>query len=499
MHSISTKIPHSSLLIPNFYYLVVKSLTICLICEGCYPYVVGGVSSWIQQLVTAMPERKFIIYAIGASETIKGKFKYVIPDNVIEIKEIFLEDVLNEDAVNINVNIPQWAKEEIADLLLGKSENWGKLFRFFNDMPHKISDFLMTDDFYDIAEIVYKNGYENSIFVDFLWTLRSMYMTLFYVLKQLPPSADLYHSVSTGYAGVAGAMGKYFFGSPYILTEHGIYTREREEEIIKANWIPGDYKDLWINFFYNMSRCSYAFTDKTVALFEANSEIQAEMGCAKEKQLVIPNGINPQEFENSLAKDENDESINVGAIIRVVSIKDIKTMLYAFDIVKREIPNAKFYIMGPTEEDPEYYEECLDVLDSLGTKDVIFTGRINVKDYINKMDMLVLTSISEGMPLSVMEAMAAGKPNITTNVGSCKELLLGRKDDKMGECGTVVPIMDNEGIAQAIISLCKNEELRLKMGSIGNQRLKKFYTEKQFKDAYKKLYKSYDKRAEYAN
>ncbi len=474
-------------------------MTICLICEGCYPYVVGGVSSWIQQLITAMPERKFIIYAIGASKTIKGKFKYIIPDNVIEIREIFLEDVLNEQPAKIEISIPQWAKEEIADLLLGKSDNWGKLFRFFNDMPYEVSDFLMTSDFYDIAEIVYKSSYEHSIFVDFLWTLRSMYMTLFYVLKQLPPEADLYHSVSTGYAGVAGAMGKYFFGSPYILTEHGIYTREREEEIIKANWIPGDFKDLWVDFFYNMSRCTYAFTDKTIALFEANSEIQSGMGCAKEKQLVISNGINPEDFENLPKKNENDDSINVGAIIRVVSIKDIKTMLYSFDIVKREIPNAKFYIMGPTEEDPEYYEECLDVLDSLGTNDVVFTGRISVKDYINKMDMLVLTSISEGMPLSVIEAMAASKPNVTTNVGSCKELLYGRKDDKLGECGIVAPVMDNEGIADAIITLCKSEELRLKMGSIGNKRLRKYYTEKQFKDAYKKLYASYDNKVEFTS
>lgn len=467
-------------------------MLICLVCEGCYPYVVGGVSSWIQQLITSMPQHQFVIYAIGANQSIRGKFKYVIPENVTEVSEIFLEDILNEEYKKIDIKIDGWAKEEIANLLLGRSENWGRIFRFFSQMPYKISDFLMTDDFFDIATIVYKNGFEHSIFVDFLWTIRSMYMTLFYVLKQMPPEADLYHSVSTGYAGVAGAMGKFFYGSPYILTEHGIYTREREEEIIKANWIPGEYKDLWTYFFYNMSKCSYTFADKVIALFEANSAIQADMGCTSEKLLVIPNGINPKSFENLPAKDENDKGINVGAIIRVVSIKDIKTMLYAFDIVKKEVPEAKFYIMGPTEEDPEYYEECLDLLNALKTPDVIFTGRINVKDYINKMDVLVLTSISEGMPLSVMEGMATGKPTVATNVGCCTELLYGRSDDNLGHSGIVVPVMDNERIAGAIIRLCRDAETREKMGIVAYERLCKHYTEEQFKQSYKKLYRQYD-------
>jgi polysaccharide biosynthesis protein PelF len=66
-------------------------MKICLIAEGSYPYVTGGVSGWIQTLVTSMPEHQFILYAIGAEEKLKGKFKYAIPENLVEIKEVFLD------------------------------------------------------------------------------------------------------------------------------------------------------------------------------------------------------------------------------------------------------------------------------------------------------------------------------------------------------------------------------------------------------------------------
>ena len=58
-----------------------EKMRLCLIAEGCYPYVAGGVSSWIQMLIKGLPEYEFIIYAIGAQKSQKGEYKYQIPDN----------------------------------------------------------------------------------------------------------------------------------------------------------------------------------------------------------------------------------------------------------------------------------------------------------------------------------------------------------------------------------------------------------------------------------
>lgn len=81
------------------------------------------------------------------------------------------------------------------------------------------------------------------------------------------PKADLYHCVATGYAGVLGSMAKHFHGSSLLISEHGIYTREREEELIKAQWVKGVYKNIWIEQFKKMSLLAYDKADAvTVSL-----------------------------------------------------------------------------------------------------------------------------------------------------------------------------------------------------------------------------------------
>ena len=107
----------------------------------------------------------------------------------------------------------------------------------------------MGPDFYHMVSECYRKNYPHIVFSDFLWTMRSIYLPLFLVLKSRIPKADLYHCVATGYAGVLGSMAKYLYGCELLISEHGIYTREREEEIIKASWVAGVYKNIWIEQF----------------------------------------------------------------------------------------------------------------------------------------------------------------------------------------------------------------------------------------------------------
>ena len=70
-------------------------MRVCMILEGCYPYVFGGVSSWTHHYIEAMPDTEFSLWTIGASEGQKGKFKFTLPENVVETKELFLDTALN--------------------------------------------------------------------------------------------------------------------------------------------------------------------------------------------------------------------------------------------------------------------------------------------------------------------------------------------------------------------------------------------------------------------
>ena len=70
-------------------------MRICMIVEGSYPYIVGGVSSWVQMLISQMPEHEFIVYSIAAEEKERGNFCYTLPENVVAIEEVFLDSILH--------------------------------------------------------------------------------------------------------------------------------------------------------------------------------------------------------------------------------------------------------------------------------------------------------------------------------------------------------------------------------------------------------------------
>ncbi|MGX6443168.1 GT4 family glycosyltransferase PelF [Neobacillus sp. K501] len=465
-------------------------MKICIIAEGSYPYVTGGVSSWVQTLITNIPEHEFIIYAIGAEKKSKGKFKYSLPANLLHIEEVFLDDFTeNEMKWGRDFKLSHNEKQALKSLFASREPDWDTLLSMFSgnriDSP---INFLKSKDFFNVVHEICLENYDQVPFTDMFWMMRSMVLPLFLCMKHPLPKADLYHSVSTGYAGVLGGLGKFLHRKPFLLTEHGIYSREREEEIIKSQWVKGYFKDLWIQYFYNISNCAYRSADQVTSLFQKNKNIQVELGCTPDIISIIPNGVDFADYSSMPEKRKNPgDEINIGAIVRVVPIKDIKTMLQSFALVKREIPNAKFSIIGPTDEDEDYYQECIQMVENLQLEDVFFTGEVNVRDYLNQIDVLVLSSISEGQPLVLLEGMVCGIPLVATDVGNCKGLLLGEQDD-LGEAGIVVPVMNYVEMSKAIIYLSHNEQMRQRMGNIGRERAKRFYTKKRFIEQYQQLY-----------
>ena len=122
--------------------------------------------------------------------------------------------------------------------------------------------------------------------------------------------------------------------------------------------------------------------------------------------------------------------------------------------------------------------------------DIVFTGRIDVREYLGRMDMTILTSISEGQPLTILEGFAAKKPVIATNVGNCYGLFYGETAD-FGPAGIVTHIMNVEEIAQAMLDMAENEEMRLKMGENGYKRVMKKYRVEYMQKQYWEIYRDY--------
>ena len=222
-------------------------MKICMVAEGCYPYVVGGVSSWIHSMIRSFPEHEFIILAIVADRETGGKFKYELPENVSAVYEVYLND--DDWGKENRKRMSKKEYEALRSVVVNRTPDWEGFVKIISKPDFSYNDLVMGMDFYEAVKEAYSQKYTDVPFVDFLWTMRSMYLPLILVMSSKIPEADLYHCVATGYAGVLGAMAKMKYGCKLLVSEHGIYTREREEELIKATWVQGLYKDIWIDQF----------------------------------------------------------------------------------------------------------------------------------------------------------------------------------------------------------------------------------------------------------
>lgn len=464
-------------------------MKICLVAEGCYPYVAGGVASWIQMLVSGTPQHTFSVFAIGAEKKMKGQFKYKLPGNLTRVHEHFLDEAFEVSRRFQDVKISREAEDALLNLFSGDQVRWEAIFdQFSGPGAAKPNDFLRSEAYLRvITRLCGTDQYRNMPFKDVFWTIRSMLVTLLNLLSCPIPEADVYHSVSTGYAGLMASLFRYRTGKPFILTEHGIYSREREEEILKSDWVESSFKKTWIDFFGAMCRCSYTHANRIISLFYGARDIQIALGAPAERCGVIPNGINLGRFAGVPEISLAPHPLSIGAIIRVVPIKDLKTMIQAFALLKAKRPDARLYMIGPTDESPEYFAECRELIAALGVRDIEFVGRVDVSQWMERLDMVILTSVSEGQPFVLLEAMAAHRPVLATNVGSCKEIIEGYRDD-FGPAGVVTPVMNPPRIAEGMLRIGRDPAAMRALAQNGYRRVAALYQDKEFLVRYHRLY-----------
>jgi len=248
-----------------------------------------------------------------------------------------------------------------------------------------------------------------------------------------------------------------------------------------------ELREMWTDFFIQYGRFCYGYADAVISLFQANRQIQIDAGAEADKCRVIPNGIDLKRY-GSLESSFGHLS-TIAFIGRIVPIKDVKTYIRAAAILNRNIPELTAYIIGGYDEDPEYYAECLELIKTEGLENVIkLTGKVDIVDYLPQVDVVVLSSISEAQPLVILEAGAAGIPSVATNVGACREMLEGGKDDSLGPGGTVVPLASPNAMADALYKLLSDEQFYASCSKAIKQRVEKYYSSDQQHGSYRDLY-----------
>ncbi|MDB6140938.1 MAG: pelF [Verrucomicrobiaceae bacterium] len=497
---------------------------ICLILEGTYPYVFGGVSTWVHQLLTMFPEWKFALFFLGAQKNPADKPKYQLPPNVTVLEEVYLFDQENERALFGRPDGAQWkpfyeaARKLGLRTLAGDKADLELIGAIFDHVTtHRRLDFESfwnSPETWQVLQELYLRYASDESFLNFFWTTRFLIQPLWKLARAMErmPVAKLYHTACTGYAGIAAALISARHGRPLLLTEHGIYLRERIADICRSPWIPdqpvrrpnldeplGNLRRLWIGFFELAGHLCYAQSSAIVSLFGKNARAQEHFGADPAKISIIPNGIRTEEFLK--AKDlraarrrQNPESKVVGFLGRVVSIKDVKTLLRAARKVCDQLPEATFLIAGPTGEEAGYHEECLELVEQLDLQaSVTFLGPTGRDTFLPTIDVMILSSISEGLPFVIIESLAAGVPVVSTDVGACSELLMGRPDESpaFGQAGLIAEIGNSDQLARHVVRILSDPGLADAMTENGLKRVRQWYHEDAIRAAYHQLYSTH--------
>ncbi len=492
-----------------------ESVDVCLLLEGTYPYVRGGVSSWVHQIILGLPEVKFYLIFLGGQPGMYEEPAYPLPDNVVGFElHLLLSDAKNYKPRRCLGNETHFAtlrtflsyfdnsSTPIPDeLLLSISKILGKPGHL------TMEDFLYSRASWDMLTHLYTTYADTESFVDYFWNYRNIYQPLFTLSKisQNLPEAKVFHSVSTGYAGFLGALCRQITGKPLLLTEHGIYTKERKIDLSQAKWAKKEkptldismYKGMdltqktWVQFFEQLGLTAYHQANKIIALFEGNRQRQHKDGAPDDRTQVIVNGINVYRFEKAYQQRPLHPPLVVGLVGRVVPIKDIKTFIRTIRMAVEVMPNLEGWIIGPAEEDPEYVYECVLLIKSLGMSDNIkMLGSQNVAEIMPKIGVMMLTSISEAQPLVLLEAMASGIPCIATEVGACREIIKGAEgeDAALGSAGEIIPIASPQEGVTAITQILADAATWRQTGDVGKKRVARYYNETKMYGAYQKLY-----------
>jgi glycosyltransferase involved in cell wall biosynthesis len=462
-----------------------------IIFEGTFPYVTGGVSSWANTMMRSMPDIEFTVIHISAKPEKKIP-KYKFSSN---IKDYF-EFSLFAKYKSKKKPLPCSIAKEIAETIVYPFDEKYMSVKLYEILKKAYNyDFTVipeSDAYWDFLESIYKKFIPYEDFNYFFWNVRSMLLPFMNALTVDLPVCDLYHSVTTGYAGLTALMSCLKYNKPFIITEHGIYHRERQLELLRAKWVKDEYRTGWIRLFNTISALTYYGSSAVTTLFLKNQIIEKELCDDHKKLSIIPNGINYELF-SGLGKSKEQKTFNLGLVGRVVEIKDIKTAIKAFKLINEYRKDIYFFIIGPTDEEPEYFRECQNLVQMLDLNDYLsFTGSVDVKQWYPKIDLAVLSSVSEGQPLALLEAMACGIPVVATDVGSCSEIIFGTSgdDDVHGACGEVVNSKDFIELSKAILKFANNPELYKNASQIAKMRVEKRYGLKNMLYSYRKIYES---------
>jgi glycosyltransferase involved in cell wall biosynthesis len=452
---------------------------VLIITEGTYPYALGGVSSWCDVLLNGLDDIDWDVLPLIAGGThLRPGFKLPSNARLLRPIELWSEDrarrsrnrAQGDESVSLPTQLLRglmpW-EGDLDQLRLAlvrcrlRPQSVRREFRAHESWRRFLGELqaLLEESHSDSAPAPVYDAIEAA----------RLYQSLYWVARaatvQTPP-CDLLHVTAAGWASIPAIVHKALHGTPMLLTEHGVYVREAYLASVADSAANLGNGFTLPRLALGLTRAAYATADVVAPVTEANAEWERGLGVDPAKIHVIPNGIEPP--PGSMAPPGTKRVVSVG---RIDPLKDVETMMRVALEVTRRIPEARFECWGPvTSGQEDYGEICLRVHEQLRLGDRFrFMGRTNdPHGVIRAGDVVLMTSISEGMPMALLEAMAQARPVVATRVGGVAAVVKG--------CGLTAAPGDVHELASGVTTLLRNPALGQALGRRGYERLSRRYT-----------------------
>jgi len=479
---------------------VVSDVDVLLTTEGTYPYVTGGVSTWAHQLVTGLTEKQFVVYSVVANTNLA--IRYEPPPNLAHVVQVplwgtednaefnprpgwiarrlrrpgrhFDEEFLPAYAqLVISVALGEGGPDDMVAALCALSVyadrfslklamRDGRTWRLFRDTlaTHPLYQRLTTYEAIDLARSVYR------------------YLAPLDYPTELP---HVVHASAAAFCAIPAVVLRERFGVPFLLTEHGVYYRERLLALGR-NRSNSPYRIFLSNFYAAVVAMAYSRADLVAPVAKFNATWEMRLGVDEAKIHPMPNGVDPERFPLLRPAGSGDGPLTLVAVARLERLKDIHTLLRAFAIVRTRIPGVRLEIHGP-ESDANYARSCYALAEQLELgPSCSFRGpTADVGRALNEGDIAVLSSISEGFPFAAVEALMAGRPMVATEVGGVPEVIVP-------PYGRLVPPGRPVDLADGICAMAADRGGLARLGELGRQAMLEHYTLDVFLDGYRWLY-----------
>jgi glycosyltransferase involved in cell wall biosynthesis len=307
----------------------------------------------------------------------------------------------------------------------------------------------------------------------------TLYQTLYWVARTAAvptPPTDALHVTAAGWAAIPAVVHKALHETPMVLTEHGVYVREAYLGAARNGDSPGS-RFAATRLARGLARTAYAAADVVSPVTDANACWEMGLGIDPGKILVLYNGLRPPSEPTPPPRTETVVSVG-----RLDPLKDAHTMLRVAAQTTATLPGARFLHYGPVPRGEEIYgRSCLALHERLGLRDRFrFMGpTTDPTGVVRASDVVLMTSISEGLPIAILEAMGQARPVVSTGVGGVPEVVRG--------CGLVCAPGDDHALARAVLLLLRNPELAWRLGRRGHRRLGRLFNETACVDGYREL------------